>query len=79
MRSSGTSRTARSRGPNEATKHQRVAEWIEPLGRPDDHAEMLAYHWHSALELVRAAGGDDAELVDRARERVATRATARSR
>ena len=28
---------------------------------------MLAYHWSSALALVRAAGGDDAELVERTR------------
>ena len=28
---------------------------------------MLAYHWSSALELVRASGGDDDEIVDRTR------------
>ena len=28
---------------------------------------MLAYHWSSALELVRASGGDDDELVERTR------------
>ena len=28
---------------------------------------MLAYHWSSALELVRASGGDDDEMVDRTR------------
>ena len=50
-----------------ATKHRRVAEWIGSLGRPEDHAEMLAYHWSSALELIRSSGGTDAELVDRAR------------
>jgi class 3 adenylate cyclase/tetratricopeptide (TPR) repeat protein len=49
-----------------AAKHRRVAEWIESLGRPEDHAEMLAYHWSSALELTRAAGADDAELTRRA-------------
>jgi len=48
-------------------KHRHVAEWIEALGRPEDHAEMLAYHWRSALELARAAGQDDDELTDRAR------------
>jgi class 3 adenylate cyclase/tetratricopeptide (TPR) repeat protein len=50
-----------------ATKHRRVAEWIESLGRPEDHAEMLAYHWGSALELARASGTDAADLVERTR------------
>ena len=50
-----------------AQRHRAVAEWIDGLGRPEDHAEMLAYHWSAALELVRAAGGDDDELVDRTR------------
>ena len=54
----------RSRG-----KHRRAAEWIEALGRPDDHAEMLAHHYGQALELARAAGvEDDPSLVKRARE-----------
>jgi class 3 adenylate cyclase/tetratricopeptide (TPR) repeat protein len=47
-------------------KHRRAAEWIESLGRPDDHAELLAYHYLQALELARAAGQDDPELTDRA-------------
>jgi class 3 adenylate cyclase/tetratricopeptide (TPR) repeat protein len=46
-------------------KHRRVAEWIESLGRPQDHAEMLAYHWGSALE--QAAGRDGSDLVDKSR------------
>ncbi len=50
-----------------AAKHRRVAEWIESLGRPEDHAEMLAYHWSSALRLVQASGGDDSQLGDAAR------------
>src|SRR4249919_4103150 len=50
-----------------AAKHRRVAEWIESLGRPEDHAEMRAYHWTSALELARASGSADADLTDRAR------------
>ena len=50
-----------------ATKHCRVAEWIESLGRPEDHAEMRAYHWRSALALARASGGGDADLETRAR------------
>jgi class 3 adenylate cyclase/tetratricopeptide (TPR) repeat protein len=48
-------------------KHRVVAEWIESLGRNDDHAEMLAHHWRSALELAGAAGGDTDELRERTR------------
>jgi class 3 adenylate cyclase/tetratricopeptide (TPR) repeat protein len=47
-----------------AHKHRQTAEWIESRGRPEDHAELLAYHWSSALELARAAGQDTAELAD---------------
>src|SRR5205814_3349608 len=50
-----------------AQKHLRAAEWIESLGRPEDHAEMVAHHYVNALELGRAAGQDDGELVDRVR------------
>ena len=50
-----------------AEKHRGVAEWIEGLGRPEDHAEMLAHHWQSAFELARAAGVEAPELADRAR------------
>jgi tetratricopeptide (TPR) repeat protein len=49
-----------------SAKHRRVAEWIEALGRPDDHAEMLAHHWLSALQLM-AAGGETGDLADHAR------------
>jgi class 3 adenylate cyclase/tetratricopeptide (TPR) repeat protein len=50
-----------------AVKHRRVAEWIESLGRPEDHAEMLAHHWRSALELTQAMGATDDALGERAR------------
>ena len=40
-----------------AEKHRVVAEWIESLGeRTEDRAEMLAYHYLSALEFARASG-----------------------
>jgi class 3 adenylate cyclase/tetratricopeptide (TPR) repeat protein len=58
---SGIPRTER------ADKHRQAAEWIESLGRPEDHAEMLAHHYLSALELTRAAGREDDALVERAR------------
>ena len=40
-----------------AEKHRHTAQWIEGLGRPDDHAEMLAYHW-SARGRARATRRD---------------------
>jgi class 3 adenylate cyclase/tetratricopeptide (TPR) repeat protein len=51
-----------------AESHECVARWIEGLGRPDDHAEMLAHHYTAALELARAAGSDTDELTGRARQ-----------
>src|SRR5207244_3939000 len=45
-----------------AHKHRETAEWIESLGRSEDHAELLAFHWGSALELSRAAGRETGEL-----------------
>jgi class 3 adenylate cyclase len=50
-----------------AVKHARAAGWIESLGRAGDHAEMIAHHYASALDLARAAGQDTADLVSRAR------------
>jgi class 3 adenylate cyclase len=51
-----------------ANKHRRAGEWIEMLGRPDDHAELLAYHYKQALELAHAAGAeDDPKLLEQAR------------
>jgi predicted ATPase/class 3 adenylate cyclase len=41
-----------------AERHRGAAEWIESLGRPDDHGDLLAHHYLSALELARAAGVD---------------------
>ena len=48
-------------------KHRRAAEWIARQGRPDDHAELLAHHWGSALRLAEAAGLDTGELIEPAR------------
>ena len=50
-----------------AAKHRAVAEWLVSLGRNEDHAEMVAYHWRSALELAGASGDDAAELGERTR------------
>lgn len=50
-----------------AGKHVEAAGWIESLGRPEDHAEMLAHHYLSALDLDRAANQDTADLAPRAR------------
>ena len=38
-----------------AAMHVTAAEWTESLGRSEDHAEMLAYHYRSAMELMDAA------------------------
>jgi AAA ATPase-like protein len=55
-----------------AEKHRRAAEWNEGPGRPEDHAELLAYHYKQALDLARAAGAeDDRQLVQRATEALA--------
>ena len=48
-------------------RHRGVAEWLVSLGRNEDHAEMLAYHWRSALELTSASGGETADLTERTR------------
>jgi tetratricopeptide (TPR) repeat protein len=50
-----------------AGKHARAAGWLESLGRAEDHAEMLAHHYLSALDLARAASHDTADLAPRAR------------
>ena len=39
-----------------ADKHRQAAEWIELLGRPEDHAEMLAHHY-SERARVRPCSG----------------------
>ncbi len=48
-----------------AEKHRATAEWIESLGRPEDHAEMVAHHYAEALELARSVG-ESTEALDEA-------------
>jgi class 3 adenylate cyclase/tetratricopeptide (TPR) repeat protein len=50
-----------------ADTHRRAAVWIQSLGRPDDHAEMVAHHYLSALELSRAAARPTGDIADAAR------------
>jgi DNA-binding SARP family transcriptional activator/class 3 adenylate cyclase/tetratricopeptide (TPR) repeat protein len=50
-----------------AEKHRLAAEWIAALGRTEDHAEMLAHHYLSAIQLRHAAGKSvDAPFAERA-------------
>jgi tetratricopeptide (TPR) repeat protein len=44
-----------------APKHIAVAEWIERMAgeRVSDRAELLAYHYGQALDLIRATGASD--------------------
>ena len=50
-----------------SVKHRRAAEWIASLGRPGDHAELLAHHYLNALEYARASGADSAAYATPAR------------
>jgi predicted ATPase/class 3 adenylate cyclase len=50
-----------------AEKHDRAAAWIESLGRPEDHAELLAHHYVAALEFAQATGRANDDLAQRAR------------
>ena len=61
-----TSRTGRSRARDRAAKHARRGGWIEALGRPQDHAELLAHHYLAALELDRSGDLVSGEIRDRA-------------
>ena len=48
-----------------AAKHVRAAEWIENLGRRQDHSELLAGHYLAVLALDR----DRSQLTDAVRDR----------
>ncbi len=50
-----------------ASKHLQTANWIEQLGRPEDHSEMLAHHYLQALELGAATGFDIESFAESAR------------
>ena len=50
-----------------AEKHERVATWIDSLGRSDDQAELVAHHYLQALELTEATGRSTSALADAAR------------
>jgi hypothetical protein len=50
-----------------AQKHLAAAQWTESLARPDDHAELIAHHYLSALEFSSAAGDELPGIADRAR------------
>jgi class 3 adenylate cyclase/tetratricopeptide (TPR) repeat protein len=49
-----------------AAKHVRAAGWIEGLGRPQDHAELLAGHYLAALALDRSGDLVSGEVRERA-------------
>ncbi len=49
-----------------AERHRWAAEWIDSLGRPEEHAELVAHHYVVALDYTRAAGEDDATLAQQA-------------
>jgi tetratricopeptide (TPR) repeat protein len=48
-------------------KHQLAAEWIAELGRPGDHAELIAHHSFRALEFATVVGQPIDELAEGAR------------
>jgi predicted ATPase len=54
-----------------AEQHRRAAQWLEGLGRSEDHSEMLAYHYLQALELGAAAGLDTRDFAERAQSALA--------
>ncbi|HET6641729.1 MAG TPA: AAA family ATPase [Gaiellaceae bacterium] len=49
-----------------ADKHRLAAEWIDALGRPQDHSETIAHHYLEALEYARQTGQDESAFAERA-------------
>ena len=62
-----------------ADKHRAAAEWIESLGRIEDHSELLAHHYAAALDYARASGQDTDPWRSRDGSRSERRAIAPSR
>jgi class 3 adenylate cyclase len=50
-----------------AEKHGLAAKWIDSLGRPEDHAELVAHHCLRALEYGRPATQETTAVAERAR------------
>jgi tetratricopeptide (TPR) repeat protein len=50
-----------------AERHVLAARWMESLGRPADHAELLANHYLAAIELARISGSAVEPYAERAR------------
>ncbi len=48
-----------------AEKHRLAAEWLESLGRSEDHTETLAHHYSSALSLARTVHQEPPGLAER--------------
>ncbi len=63
-----------------AERHRRAAEWIESKAREriDDVADILAYHYSTALELSRALGAPDEPHLIEATFRMLVRAGERA-
>jgi hypothetical protein len=49
-----------------AQRHRLAAEWIDSLGRPEDHAELVAHHYLQALEYATVSGKETEALAERA-------------
>ena len=50
-----------------AAKHLLAADWVESLGRPEDHAETAAHHYLAALGYTRTFDNDVTPFEERAR------------
>jgi class 3 adenylate cyclase/tetratricopeptide (TPR) repeat protein len=63
-----------------AKKHQAMACWIEDTAeRLDDHAEVIAHHYSTALELARGSGASDIDKLEQQTSRFLVKAADRTR